>query len=167
MAAIYLARRGESYRGLAEPVKMEHRVVGVHGDDGIQIVLRPGDAVTGGQLLGCFDAHRIPSARVRPNVTDSRPEARAGAPPRGRAITVAPSVLNAHLDGGGPDAWRAALRIFEHQYGRAPEQPDEPFVMPTTVEEVEKLSWGQLLFLAGEHADDLGINGTGSPSLSP
>src|SRR6185503_20768380 len=36
-------------------------------------------------------------------------------------------VLNEHLDKGGPDAWRAALRIFEHQYGRAPEQPEEPF----------------------------------------
>ena len=30
--------------------------------------------------------------------------------------------------------------------------------MPTTVEEVEKLSWGQLLYLAGENADELGIN---------
>ena len=38
--------------------------------------------------------------------------------------------------------------------------------MPTTVEEVEKLSWGQLLYLAGEHADELGVNGPGSPSLS-
>ena len=38
--------------------------------------------------------------------------------------------------------------------------------MPTTVEEVEKLSWGQLLYLAGEHADELG-NGRNSaePSL--
>ena len=69
-------------------------------------------------------------------------------------------VLNAHLDKGGPDAWRAALRIFEHQFGRAPEQPEEPFVMPTTVEEIEKLSWGQLLYLAGENAEALGINGT-------
>ena len=44
---------------------------------------------------------------------------------------------------------------------------EEPFVMPTTVEEVEKLSWGQLLYLAGENAEALGINGPGSPSLSP
>ena len=51
------------------------------------------------------------------------------------------------------------MRVFEHAYGRAPEEPEEPFVMPT-VEEVEKLSWGQLLYLAGEHADQLGINGT-------
>ena len=38
--------------------------------------------------------------------------------------------------------------------------------MPTTVEEVEKLSWGQLLYLAGENAESLGINGIGSPSSS-
>ena len=28
---------------------------------------------------------------------------------------------------------------------------------------VEKLSWGQLLYLAGDNAEALGINGTGSP----
>jgi hypothetical protein len=50
-------------------------------------------------------------------------------------------VLNEHLDKGGADAWRAALRVFEYEFGRAAEQPQEPFVMPTTVEEVEKLSW--------------------------
>ena len=38
--------------------------------------------------------------------------------------------------------------------------------MPTTVEELEKLSWGQLLYLAGEHAEALGINGADSPLLS-
>jgi len=30
----------------------------------------------------------------------------------------------------------------------------------TTVEEVEKPSWGQLLYLAGEHGEQLAINGT-------
>ena len=60
----------------------------------------------------------------------------------------------------------AALRISAHQYGRAPEQPQEPFVMPTTVEEVEKLSWGQLLYLAGAHSDELG-NGRSSAEPSP
>jgi hypothetical protein len=39
--------------------------------------------------------------------------------------------------------------------------------MPTTVEEVEKLSWGQLPYLAGEHVDELGLNGNGpEPSQS-
>ena len=39
--------------------------------------------------------------------------------------------------------------------------------MPTTVEEVEKLSWGQLLYLAGKHADDLGFNGIAPKPLQP
>ena len=75
-------------------------------------------------------------------------------------------VLNEHLDTGGPDAWRAALRVFEYEFGCAAEQPQEPFVMPTTVEEVEKLSWGQLLFLAGEHADELGVGGNSTQPAS-
>jgi hypothetical protein len=54
-------------------------------------------------------------------------------------------------------AWSGG--VFEYEFGRAAEQPQEPFVMPTTVEEVEKLSWGQLLYLAGENADALGVNG--------
>ena len=29
-------------------------------------------------------------------------------------VQTALGVLNEHLDKGGPDAWRAALRIFEH-----------------------------------------------------
>ncbi len=36
--------------------------------------------------------------------------------------------------------------------------------MPTTVEEVEKLSWGQLLYLAGQHADELGGGTTAEAS---
>ena len=60
----------------------------------------------------------------------------------------------------------AGLDVALSPDGFAPEEPEEPFVMPTTVEEVEKLSWGQLLYLAGENAESLGINGTGSPSLS-
>jgi hypothetical protein len=64
--------------------------------------------------------------------------------------------------------WTApALRIFEHQYGRAPEQPAQPFVMPATVEEVEKLSWGQLLYLAGENSEALGMNGTAPKPSQP
>jgi hypothetical protein len=41
-------------------------------------------------------------------------------------------VLNEHLDTGGPDAWRAALRVFEHAYGRAPEQPSRTLACRTT-----------------------------------
>jgi len=113
----------------------------------------------------------LQEARIRSGRLGGRPrkptveEARRAA--LDQLVPKALKVLNAHLDKGGPDAWRAALRIFEHQYGRAPEQPEEPFVMPTTVEEVEKLSWGQLLYLAGENADDLGFNGIAPKPSQP
>jgi hypothetical protein len=88
----------------------------------------------------------LQEARIRSGRPGGRPrkptleEARRAA--LDELVPKALRVLNEHLDKGGPDAWRAALRVFEHAYGRAPEQPDEPFVMPTTIEEVEKLSWG-------------------------
>ena len=109
----------------------------------------------------------LQEARIRSGRLGGRPrkptveEARRAA--LDELVPKALRVLNEHLDKGGPHAWRAALRIFEHQYGRAPEQAEEPFVMPTTVEEVEKLSWGQLLHLAGENAEALGMNGTAPP----
>ena len=88
----------------------------------------------------------------------------------GRSRVAEVAVCPRLADAGGIEearvAWRAALRVFEYEFGRAAEQPQEPFVMPTTVEEVEKLSWGQLLYLAGENAEAVGVNGTGSPSLS-
>lgn len=37
-------------------------------------------------------------------------------------------VLKAHLGDGdriNPDAWRAALRVFEHAYGKPREEPEE------------------------------------------
>jgi hypothetical protein len=48
-------------------------------------------------------------------------------------------VLSEHLDKGGPDAWRAALRVFEHAYGRAPEQPEELLVMEKLI--VSHVRW--------------------------
>jgi hypothetical protein len=38
--------------------------------------------------------------------------------------------------------------------------------MPQTVDEVEKLSWGQLLYLAGEHAEELGHGGNSAQPSS-
>ena len=38
--------------------------------------------------------------------------------------------------------------------------------MPPTVAEVEKLSWRQLLYLAGEHVDELGNGGNAAESSS-
>ncbi len=72
-------------------------------------------------------------------------------------------VLNEHLDSGRADAWRSAWRVVEYAYGKAPEALEELFVMPQTIEEVEKLSWSQLVLLAGEPAEEL-RDGRSSPS---
>jgi hypothetical protein len=47
-----------------------------------------------------------------PTATESRQQALDRLLPRSLAV------LEAHLESAGPDAWRAALRIFEHAYGR-------------------------------------------------
>ena len=69
----------------------------------------------------------LQEARIRSGRLGGRPkkptveEARRAA--LDELVPKALKVLNAHLDKVGPDAWRAALRIFEHQYGRAPSSP--------------------------------------------
>jgi hypothetical protein len=126
------------------------RTLGSRGTQG-----RSGDSIQTGASepgLGRSDSRRVP--REPPPVRWlSIDEAQ-------RAVDRA-SLGNATYPGCPPRSrdrhqpWRAALRVFEHAYGRAPEQPEEPLVMPVTREEVEKLSWSQLLYLAGEYADDL------------
>ena len=64
-----------------------------------------------------------------------------------------------------PGTW-VGRQSCEHERV-APARGVGGFVMPTTVEEVEKLSWGQLLYLAGENAEALGINGTATTPLQP
>jgi hypothetical protein len=56
-----------------------------------------------------------------------------------------------HLDKGGPDAWRPALRIFEHAYGRAPGQAEEAGPIPDSPEAMAAPSWTRLQQLAGLH----------------
>jgi hypothetical protein len=71
-------------------------------------------------------------------------------------------VLRAHLgedDQVNPHAWRAALRIFEHAYGRAPEQLLEPDELPENPEDVEALSWDRLRSLAARYSVELHGNG--------
>ena len=60
------------------------------------------------------------------------------------------TVLREHLDSGRADAWRSAWRVFEHTYGRAPEEPEERFALPESPEDWETLTTRQLLYLAGE-----------------
>ncbi len=58
----------------------------------------------------------------KPTIEEARAKALEALVPR------ALQVLAAHLgdpdDAVNPDAWRAALRVFEHAYGRAPEQAE-------------------------------------------
>jgi hypothetical protein len=44
-------------RGVASAMEMEHRVLGVHRHDRVQVVVGPGCPVTGGKLF-CLGAHR-------------------------------------------------------------------------------------------------------------
>ena len=65
-------------------------------------------------------------------------------------VPKALKVLKAHLGEGdevNPDAWRAALRVFEHQFGRAPEQIEE-VVLPADADGIAALSWQQMQILA-------------------
>jgi hypothetical protein len=74
----------------------------------------------------------LQAARVRSGRLGGRPrkptveEARQAA--LDELVPKALKVLKAHLGEGdevNPDAWRAALRVFDHQFGRAPEQVEE------------------------------------------
>src|SRR5262245_5869581 len=50
--------------------------------------------------------------------------------------------LKAHLGDGDPEAWRAALRVFEHAFGRPQEQPlaPEDLALPTSAWDAKNLS---------------------------
>jgi hypothetical protein len=68
-------------------------------------------------------------------------------------VPKALKVLRAHLGEGdevNPAAWRAALRVFEHAYGRVPErvEPEDDWI-PQTPDDVSRLSTKQLAALLG------------------
>jgi hypothetical protein len=75
-----------------------------------------------------------------------------------KLVPKALEVLDAHLGDGNdvnPDAWRAALRVFEHQFGRAPEQVDEGGVFAEPADEIAGLSWMQLRIMAARLVGEL------------
>jgi hypothetical protein len=51
------------------------------------------------------------------------------------------------------------LRIFEHAYGRAPDQPLEPDDLPEDPDELANLSWDRLRTLAARYSVELDGNG--------
>jgi hypothetical protein len=116
----------------------------------------------------------LQAARVRSGRLGGRPrkptveEARATA--LEELVPKAVLVLRAHLGEGdevNPAAWRAALRVFEHAYGRAPEAVDEPVPFPDSPEALAALSWEQMKLLAIGLADDtLVAGGEAAASMS-
>jgi len=76
----------------------------------------------------------LQAARVRSGRLGGRPrkptidEARSDA--LERLLPAAIRVLEEHLDSGRPDAWRSALRVLEHGWGRPPEH------VPSTVPDI-------------------------------
>jgi hypothetical protein len=78
-------------------------------------------------------------------------------------VPKAVRVLQAHLGEGetvNPHAWRAALRVFEHAYGRAPEAVEEPLAFPDTADALQALSWEQMKLLAVTYGEALQPNGS-------
>jgi len=62
-------------------------------------------------------------------------------------------VLEAHLgtpEAPNPEGWRAAIRVFEHRFGRAPDQRVEPNGLPDDPAQIEALSWSRLQLLAAQ-----------------
>ena len=79
-------------------------------------------------------------------------------------------VLRAHLGEGNnanPDAWRAALKVFEHAFGSPPGEIEE-VRMPRSVDEVDQLSWDELLrALEYIQDDELASSAIASPKALP
>jgi hypothetical protein len=85
----------------------------------------------------------------------SREEARAAA--LEELVPPAIKSLRAHLDDGDPNAWRAALRVFEHAFGRPQEQgtATEDLTLPTNAWDAKNLSWTQLQMMAARVLGEL------------
>src|SRR5262245_25104181 len=93
-----------------------------------------------------LQAARIRSGRLggrprKPTVEEAREAALE------QLVPKAVLVLRTHLGQGdevNPAAWRAALRVFEHAYGRAPESAGEATTFPDSEEGVLALTWEQM-----------------------
>jgi hypothetical protein len=89
----------------------------------------------------------------KPTVDEARAEALARLTPK--AIRV----LEEQLDAGGKDAWRPALRVLDHAWGRPPEHLAEPELpVPTTVDEIKNMPTAQLLALVRESSRSEGAS---------
>jgi hypothetical protein len=93
-----------------------------------------------------LQAARVASGRLggrprKPTVEEARQAALE------ELVPPAMKSLKAHLGDGDPDAWRAALRVFEHAFGRAPDQVEEMPVL-TGPDDIANLTWTQMRVIA-------------------
>ena len=102
----------------------------------------------------------LQEARIRSGRLGGRPRTPTIGEARRQALAElvppAVTVLREHLEKGGPDAWKPALRVLEHAIGRPPETPPTTPVIPHTAEGWERLSNAELILLAGEDEPNLG-----------
>jgi hypothetical protein len=90
----------------------------------------------------------------KPTVDDARQAA------LDKLVPKALKVLEAHLgeeNDVNPDAWRAALRVFEHAYGRAPEQVDDSVGFAESADEIAGMSWVELRLMAARLVGELPV----------
>jgi hypothetical protein len=91
-----------------------------------------------------LQAARAKSGRLggrprKPTVDEARAEALE------RLVPKAVRVLEEQLDSGRPDAWRSALRVLEHGWGRPPEQITTEAALDDGELDITKMPTAQLL----------------------
>jgi hypothetical protein len=106
-----------------------------------------------------LQAARVASGRLggrprKPSVSEARDAA--------LAELVPPSIvtLKAHIESGAPDAWKAGIRVLELAFART--ENEELFRFPASIEEIERMSWKQLTFLATTLTAESEENGVGA-----
>lgn len=90
-----------------------------------------------------LQAARVQSGKLggrprKPTVDEARSEALE------RLVPKAIRLLEEHLDSGRADAWRPALRVLEHGWGRPPEQIESEPALEDGDLNLEKMSTAQL-----------------------
>lgn len=144
---------------------LDHPAGGIASD----VELQPSSSLTRRQeyprVMPSVTPHQLHDARRRSGRLGGRPrkptvdEARQAA--LDELTPKALMVLKAHLGEGdeiNPNAWPAALRVFEHAFGRAPEQAAEELALPEVAAQAAALDWRQLRMLARRH--DIDLNGS-------
>ena len=92
------------------------------------------------------------AARIRSGNLGGRPRKPTGEEARAaaleRLVPKSVKVLEDKLESGGPDAWRPALRVLEHAWGRPPDKVESEPVLEDGDLDFAKMPMAQLMALA-------------------